>query len=197
MEMEKIIEIFKPYLDGCSFLAVNNKAPDKICLNVTVHNGKVVIYRDYFTIKYLIDESYDIKKDGNDIVLTQHIGEHIGEIIRLIPQDIERAGKSKPIVEWNNCKKILNFINPVLWEEGLVREIAGNTYYPLDLFRFKYIPKGILEILDNDLGIKYLREKLKTLYYYIDKKDSRLCIGVWDYKRYMPLDPVKYCRINE
>ena len=142
---------------------------------------------------FIINDKWEARKDEERIILVSNIGE---EII-LTPQDMKV--KSLPVVDWIEKKTILNFVNPALWEEGLVREIAGNTYYPLDLFRFKDLTavrkSSVMKTLAGSLGIKYIN-RLKTLYYFIDKKDSRLYIGVWDYKRYMPLDPTKCCRIE-
>lgn len=193
MEMEMVISMFKPYLDGHSFLVQRKGYPDRECLNARIKKGKIVIHQDFFTPMFIIDDRWEAEKIGEKILLTSDTGEKI----TLTPQ--ATGVKSLPVVEWEEKKTVLNFVNPALWEEGLTREIAGNTYYPLDLFRFKDLTKvrksSVMQTISGTLGIKYIN-RLKTLYYYIDKKDSRLYIGVWDYKRYMPLDPTKCCRIE-
>lgn len=193
MDMEKVIKVFEPYLNGHSFLVQRKGYPDRECLNARMKKGKIVIHQDFFTPMFIIDDKWEAWQDKGKIILTSDMNEEV----TLIPQNMDT--KSLPIVDWVEKMAVMNFVNSSLWEEGLVREIAGNIYYPLDLFRFKDLTavrkSSVMKTLVGSLGIKYIN-RLKTLYYYIDKKDSRLYIGVWDYKRYMPLDPTKCCRIE-
>ena len=190
MDMEKVIKVFEPYLNGHSFLVQRKGYPDRECLNARMKKGKIVIHQDFFTPMFIIDDKWEAWQDKGKIILTSDMNEEV----TLIPQNMDT--KSLPIVDWVEKMAVMNFVNSSLWEEGLVREIAGNIYYPLDLFRFKDLTavrkSSVMKTLVGSLGIKYIN-RLKTLYYYIDKKDSRLYIGVWDYKRYMPLDPTKCC----
>ncbi len=196
--MSNILKIFTPYLNNCTFEVKKGDTPTEHCLNANViHNyrneSEIVLYNDFFTPSVIINSKWSVSLDDSVIICISPNNERV----EIKPCDL--GTKSLPTVEWDKNLGFLNFVNEDLWERDLVREICGRTYYPLDLFRFK----NRIEVLKSpemqDL-IRVLRfdkhRFLKTIYYYIDN-DKSLCIGIWDYKMYMPLDPVRHQKVVE
>lgn len=192
-----IFDVFRPYLNGHAFEITRGDEPTEYCLNATLsHNyhgeEEIIIYTDFFSPQFIISAKWKIEDSAGIIICISPNNERV----EIKPVDL--SVKSLPTVEWDKNLGFLNFVNEDLWERDLVREICGRTYYPLDLFRFKNRIDVIKSPEMQDL-IKVLQFKkhqfLKTLYYYIDN-DKSLCIGIWDYKMYMPLNPVRHQKVE-
>lgn len=199
METINAIEALTPYLDGCSFYAEKDSFRYYcLCMTKRVNpffgKDEIFLHKDFFTCIGHIDDRWTASVDGNTIILHNPDMPIVCDIkIELVDPET----KTIPTVEWKPELKDLNFVNEELWERELVREIAGMTYYPLNLFCFKervkvrYCPQ--FTSLAKYLHVQRARYT-KTLYYYI--KDNRLYIGLWNYNRRMPENPLRLCEIE-
>ena len=196
MEQLNAIEALTPYLNRCPFYA-ERYGIRRFCLCLTkqtspVYGEVICINQDFFSGIEIIDNNWTADVDGNTIILHAPMESKIR--IELIDSDTVIP----QTVDWKSEFKLLNFVNKELWEEELVREISGITYYPIDLFRFKdrrtVLSSPQIKWLSKDLDIQWKRYT-KTLYYYI--KDNRLYIGLWNYELRMPENPIRLCEIDE
>lgn len=196
MEQLNAIEALTPYLDGCPFYAEKYDLRH-FCLNMTKEISplgveEILIHQDFFTCIGFIDSKWTADVESNTFLLHAPLENEIK--IELVDTET----KIPQTVEWKPELKLLNFVNKELWEEELVREIAGVTYYPLNLFRFKdrltVFRSMQMRLFMKDFDVFHKRYT-KTLYYYI--KDGRLYMGLWNYELRMPENPFRLCKIDE
>lgn len=192
--VSKVTEILAPYTNGCSFM-VQQLGFKTFCLRAeqTEIKGKpsIVIYQDFFTVEKILDDTWKIKERDGKFICKKLFN----ETITITPIDPET--NIAPSVEWIEKEGDCNLVNNALHEQGIVRKILGITYYPLDLFRFRdrkvVLNSPQISSIIEVLGISKKRFT-KTLYYYIN--EGWLYIGVWDYVRRLPLDPVRFKKMS-
>ena len=188
------VEDLTPYTHGCSF-GVKSYFLEDFCLKADIIKiaGKpsFVIRQDFFTTEYVIDDTWKIIENDGKIICTKFFNP------KLIITPIDPETNITPSVKWDESKGNMNFVNEALWERGIIREINGVTYYPLDLFRFKnrqeVMKSPTMEFVKGLLDLSHKRFT-KTLYYYIE--NGKIYIGVWNYVRRMPCDPVFFGNIK-
>ncbi len=189
-----IFEIFASYLNNSEFRVTNDGRPEYYMYAHQRKNffGKsdIFLFKDFFTVGEIINSSWNAVVENDRIICESPYD----EIFKFQPINI--GTKSALTVQWKPELSIFNLMNPALHEEGLIRKISGITYYPLNLFRFtdyaQVLTSPPFKWLNLFLGINTVEKSFirKTLYYYIDK--NKLYVGIWDYFKYMPLDPVSY-----
>lgn len=196
MEQLNAIDVLTPLMGGCSFYA-EERSIRHFCLRVEkgIMAGQRVIFlaQDFFGGGFsVIEDDWSATIKGNDILCESPYGQ------KILVSPVDRGTVIPQTVDWKPELKLLNFVNKELWEEELIREISGITYYPIDLFRFKdkrtVLRSPQIKWLYKDLHIQCKRYT-KTLYYYI--KDNRLYIGLWNYELRMPDNPIRLCEIDE
>lgn len=216
MQEKEFLDIFRPYEKGFAFLFSNefyNKqyflrmeiVERRICDPITkkpIVKPFVHFMRDFFTFGVLLDpDKWEAKIENGKIICDKIVTELIpyekSIEIEPIPEE-----PYEPTIEWKDELGYLNLVNPELHEKGLIRTIGNITYYPLNLFKFKNPSEVAKTFHMNDLkcmcgwaGWNRGRQvsqytPTSTLYYYIS--DNALYIGRWEYKKYMPLDPVRF-----
>ena len=182
----------------------SRKKTDELTEFVKIYKAKGLPFVKYenkeFTggiSKFLSDKEKEglvkeLELKDNDILCESPYGQ------KILVSPVDRGTVIPQTVDWKPELKLLNFVNKELWEEELIREISGITYYPIDLFRFKnrcdVLRSPQIKWLSKDLDIQWKRYT-KTLYYYI--KDNRLYIGLWNYELRMPENPIRLCEIDE
>ncbi len=189
------LELFKPYL-GKSFELEENDEYSRFCTYSEVFTdieGKqeVYLWQDYFKVAGVVKEDWSVSGE-NPLVCESPYGKTY-KLYPVYPPDLENPLK----VEWKDELGIKNLLNENLLEKDLVREISGIIYYPLNLFQFTD-RKAVMKNSDMQLVFGALEIDRhfcpKTLYYYI--KGGYMYIGIWDYVSRMPLNPVKFLKIN-
>ncbi len=209
MQEKEFLDLFRPYEKGHAF-GYTDKVPNQYFIKMEIVERKVrspltgnpiikpYVYfaKDFFQFGDLIDPVECNAEIVNGKIVCNYIPYKRRIMIEPIPEEPYES-----TVEWKDELGYFNLLNPELHEAGLIRKIGNITYYPLNLFKFKNATEVAKTFHMNDLRclcgwttINNGREvKLhvptSTLYYYI--VDDVLYIGRWEYKRFMPLDPVR------
>lgn len=208
---EEFLDIFRPYEKGYAFLFSDEFADNQYFLRMDIIERKVCdpktkkpivkpfvrFEKDFFQFGKQFDPDEWTAKFENEKIICDYIPYKRHIEIEPIPEE-----PYEPTVEWKDELGYLNLVNPELHEKDLIRKIGDITYYPLNLFKFKFPSEVVNKYHMNDLKCMCgwagwnrgrqvsLYTPTSTLYYYI--ANDALYIGRWVYKKYMPLNPVRF-----